>query len=226
MSGDGATLVAGVQTDSRLVTAGDLFVALAGVRVDGHDFIARAFAAGAAAGMIREDVFADGPAVHVVDTSASLLALAADERRDFDGRVVAITGANGKTTTKDLTAAVARTRFVTHASPRSFNTEVGVPLTLLGAPVDTEVIIAELGARHVGDVALLCPVVDPDIVVVTNVGVAHMEVFGSWEAIVRAAAEPVSAVREDGVAILNADDPVVVGFTEPHQRTGPSIRAR
>jgi UDP-N-acetylmuramoyl-tripeptide--D-alanyl-D-alanine ligase len=111
-----------------------------------------------------------------------------------------------------MTAAVVSTRFHAHASPGSFNNEVGVPLTFLGAPPDTEVIVAELGARRAGDVTVLMPIARPDVVVITNVGVAHMEIFGSWDVIVGAAAEPVDAIDPDGVLVLNADDPVVAGF--------------
>jgi UDP-N-acetylmuramoyl-tripeptide--D-alanyl-D-alanine ligase len=210
-----------VVTDSRTAAAGSLFVALEGERVDGHGFMAAAAGNGATAAMVRRGTRAPMPSVEVDDTGAALLALAADERRTFDGRVVAITGANGKTTTKDFVAAVAATRSRTHASPNSFNTEVGVPLTLLRTPQDTDVIVVELGARHVGDVAALCPVADPDIVVVTNVGVAHMEIFGSWSAIVEASAEPVVALRADGVALLNADDAVVASYAEA---TGARVR--
>jgi UDP-N-acetylmuramoyl-tripeptide--D-alanyl-D-alanine ligase len=99
-------------------------------------------------------------------------------------------------------------------SPSSFNNEVGVPMTLLGAPPDTQVIVAELGARHVGDVRELCDVALPQMVVVTNVGVAHLEVFGSWEAIVEASAEPVEALPADGVAVLSVDDPVVASYAQ------------
>jgi UDP-N-acetylmuramoyl-tripeptide--D-alanyl-D-alanine ligase len=126
--------------------------------------------------------------------------------------VIGITGANGKTTTKDLAAAALGTRFRTHASPESFNNEIGLPLTLLGAEPGIELIVAELGARREGDVAMLCEVAHPAVVVVTNIGVAHMGVFGSWEAIVRAGAEPVEALGPDDVAILNADDPVVRAY--------------
>jgi UDP-N-acetylmuramoyl-tripeptide--D-alanyl-D-alanine ligase len=218
---DPALDVDSVVTDSRAATPGALFVALAGERVDGHAFIDHAAANGATAAMVRRTTEAALPVVRVQDTGAALLALAADERRSFRGTVVAITGANGKTTTKDLTAAVSASRYRTHASPNSFNTEVGVPLTLLAAPDDTDVIVAELGARHVGDVALLCPVADPQIVVVTNVGVAHMEIFGSWEAIVEASAEPVEGLRTDGVAVLNADDAVVASYAG---RTSARVR--
>ncbi len=206
------TTIRGVATDSRAVRPDSLFVALAGERLDGHDFIADALERGAAAVMVRSGFAVEAPAVHVRDTGQALLDLAAEDRRTFAGTVVAITGANGKTSTKDLAGAVVASRWRTHVSPSSFNNEVGVPMTLLGAPPDTDVIVAELGARHVGDVRRLCDVARPQVAVVTNVGVAHIEVFGSWEAIVEASAEPVDALPDDGVAILAADDPVVAGY--------------
>jgi len=221
VDGDPSLAVDRVVADSRAAEAGALFVALAGERVDGHAFIDDAANRGARAAVVRPETRAPIPTVVVDDPGTALLALAAAERSTFEGTVVAITGANGKTTTKDLAAAVVGARFRTHASPASFNTEIGVPLTLLGAPEGTEVIVAELGARHVGDVALLSPVADPHIVVVTNVGLAHMEIFGSWDAIVAAAAEPVEALGEDGVALLWADDPVVRSFAA---RTAARVR--
>src|SRR5581483_6367556 len=151
--------------------------------------------------------------VVVPDPGAALLELAGIERSEMDSTtVLGVTGANGKTSTKDFAASILETRFRTHASPASFNNEIGLPLTILGAPADTEVLVAEMGARHPGDVALLCGVARPHAVVVTNVGVAHMEVFGSWEAIVEASAEPVDALADSGVAILSADDPVVRAY--------------
>ena len=206
------TTIGGVATDSRAVRPDSLFVALVGERLDGHDFIADALERGAAAVMVRSGFAVEAPAVHVRDTGQALLDLAAEDRRAFEGTVVAITGANGKTSTKDLAGAVVASRWRTHVSPSSFNNEVGLPQTLLGAPPDTDVIVAELGARHVGDVRRLCDVARPQVAVVTNVGLAHMEVFGSWEAIVEASAEPVDALPDDGVAILAADDPVVAGY--------------
>ena len=204
--------ISSVTIDSRQASQGALFVALAGERRDGHRFVQDAVARGAAAVLVRHGADAPAPKVQVPSPADALLRLAADERRRFDGTVVAIAGANGKTSTKDMTRAVVTTRFRVHASPGSFNNEIGVPLTLLGAPPDTEVIVAELGARRAGDVTLLMPIARPDVVVVTNVGVAHMEIFGSWDVIVRASAEPVDAMDPDGVAVLNADDPVVAGF--------------
>jgi UDP-N-acetylmuramoyl-tripeptide--D-alanyl-D-alanine ligase len=205
---DPSAVVSSVATDGRAAAPGSLFVALRGERVDGHAFVGQALRAGAVAAVVREPV--DGPHVEVDDTGLSLLALARDERERMPLiRVVAITGANGKTTTKDLAAAVLSGRFRTHASPASFNNEIGLPMTLLGAPPDVEVIVAEMGARRGGDVALLCDVARPDVAVVTNVGVAHMQIFGSWERIVAASAEPLEALGSDGVAIVNADDRVV-----------------
>ena len=205
--GDDAT-VTSVATDSRMATPGSLFFALRGEHADGHDFVADAMARGAIGVVVQRPV-PEGPAVEVADTARALLALAADERaRMPDATVIAITGANGKTSAKDFTAAILRAAFRTHASPASFNNEIGLPLTLLGAPDGVEVIVAEMGARRVGDVTLLCRVAGPDAAVVTNVGLAHMELFGSWEAIVEAAAEPIQALPDDGTAILNADDAV------------------
>ena len=206
--------VRSASTDSRDVIAGGLFVALTGERTDGHRFVDQAFAGGAAAVLVEEaDATTDGrPVVRVGSTADALMRLAADERNSMTATVVGITGANGKTSTKDLAQAIAQTRFRVHASPGSFNNEIGLPLTLLGAPPDTEVLVVEMGARRLGDVKLLSGIARPDVVVVTNVGVAHMEVFGSWASIVEASAEPIDALGPDGVAILNADDPVVIGY--------------
>lgn len=200
-----------VATDSRLVEPGALFVALHGEHVDGHGFVADAFGRGAVGAVVDRQV--DGPAIEVADTGRALLSLGADERRRRpDAFVFGITGANGKTSTKDLATAVLGTRFRTWASPASFNNEIGLPMTLLGAGPATEVVVAEMGARRGGDVRILCEVARPDAVVVTNIGVAHMEIFGSWDEIVRAGAEPVEWLGPDGVAIVNADDPVTRGY--------------
>ncbi len=202
-----------VVTDSRRAEPGALFFAIRGEHADGHDFVADAFANGAAAAVVsRHDAEGDGPAIEVNDTVRALLALAADERRAIAANVIGVTGANGKTSTKDLAAAVLGTRFRTHASPASFNNEIGLPLTILGAAGDVEVLVCEMGGRHRGDVALLSDVARPNLVVVTNVGVAHMELFGSWERIVDASAEPLEALGEGGIALLNADDPVVLDY--------------
>jgi len=207
-------VVSAVRIDSRTVGPGNLFVAIAGEHVDGHDFVADAFERGAVAAVVHRPEIA-GTVIEVPDTGRALTDLAADERgRMRDARVVGVTGSNGKTSAKDLAAAVVGTRLRTHASPASFNNEIGLPLTLLGAAPGVEVVVAEMGARREGDVRLLCDVARPDAVVVTNVGVAHMGIFGSWDAIVRAGAEAVEWLGADGTAILNADDPVVRSYAD------------
>jgi UDP-N-acetylmuramoyl-tripeptide--D-alanyl-D-alanine ligase len=205
--------VVSVATDSREVAPGAVFVALPGERTDGHRFVERALGRGAVGAVVHEGFRVDAPAVHVRSTREALLRLAASERRRRDDlSVVAVTGSNGKTSTKDMAGEVCASTRRTHVSPASFNNEVGLPRTLLGAPDEAEVLIAEMGARRRGDVALLCQIAGPDLAVVTNVGVAHLEIFGSWEAIVEASAEPVEALGEDGIAILNADDPTVRSY--------------
>jgi len=212
--------VTSIATDSREVRPGALFVALPGERVDGGRFVPEAFAKGATGVLVRDGLDVDGPAVSVRSTGEALMMLARDERSRTDARVVAITGANGKTSTKDMTAAVLSSAYRTHASPESFNNEIGLPVTLLGAAPDIQVIVAEMGARHVGDVAILCDIARPDVVVVTNVGLAHLEIFGTWERIVEASAEPVDALPASGVAVLNADDRIVAGYANGWSRSG------
>jgi UDP-N-acetylmuramoyl-tripeptide--D-alanyl-D-alanine ligase len=206
--------VSSVATDSRLVRPGGLFVALPGEHTDGGRFVDEAYANGAAGALVRDGHRAVGPAVSVRSTNEALMLLAADERRRTRATVVGITGANGKTSTKDMTEAVLSTTLRTHASPESFNNEVGLPVTLLGAAPGVEAVVAEMGARRPGDVTLLCEIARPDLVVVTNVGVAHLEIFGSWERIVEASAEPVDALGPEGIAILNADDPVASSYAQ------------
>ncbi len=203
-----------VVTDSRADLAGALFVALPGEHHDGHGFVEASFEAGAAAAMISRGEGWAGPVVRVADVGEALLALAAAERAAFPGPVVGITGSTGKTTTKDLTAAVVASRFRVHSSPRSFNTEVGVPLTILNAPDGTETLVLEMGSRGIGHVAMLCRAARPTVGVVTNVGPAHLEMFRSLETVARAKAELVQSLPENGFAVLNADDPVVSRFGE------------
>jgi UDP-N-acetylmuramoyl-tripeptide--D-alanyl-D-alanine ligase len=204
--------VSGVAIDSGEVRSGDLFVALAGERADGHDFLRPAFEAGAAGALVQREAERQGPMVIVDDTGRALLDLAADERRGLQATVVGITGSTGKTSVKDLTSAVLATRFRVHASPRSFNTEVGVPVTLLTAEADADVVVCEMGSRGRGHISLLTDAARPQVGVITNVGLAHMEMFGSRQGVADAKAELVESLPEDGIAVLNADDPVVREF--------------
>jgi UDP-N-acetylmuramoyl-tripeptide--D-alanyl-D-alanine ligase len=210
---DGAdATVTGAASDSRSVRPGDLFVAVAGGRVDGHSHVDEAIGAGAAGGLVSSDARFAGSMVRVPDTREALLRLAADERGSIEADVVGITGSSGKTSVKDLAAAVLATRFRVHASPRSFNTEIGVPLTLLNAPAEVEVVVCEMGSRGPGHITRLCEVARPAVGVVTNVGPAHLEMFGSVDGVAEAKGELVEALPDDGTAVLNADDPRVSAF--------------
>lgn len=203
---DGATM------DSRALRPGQLFVALRDER-DGHAFVAAARSAGAAAVLVDHEV--DGlPSVVVADTASALTALGAHARDRLDGvvvdgrhaAVIGVTGSVGKTSVKDLIASATAPSRRTSASLRSFNNEVGVPLTLLEAPEDTEVAVIEMGARGRSHVADLCTTARPTIGVVTAVALAHTEVFGTIEEVARAKAELVESLAAEGTAVLNLGD--------------------
>ena len=203
-----------VATDSRTVPAGSpLFIALRGDTADGHDHVPDAVAAGAVAVLVeRAPPPATVPAVVVDDTWQALRALGRHVRDEVDPTAVAITGSVGKTTVKDLTAAAVGAGRRTHAARGSYNNELGVPLTLCGLVPETQVLVAEIGARHVGDIADLAPLVAPDVAVVTAVAAVHLEVFGTIEAIARAKGELVESLGHDGVAVLALDDPWVAAM--------------
>jgi len=206
-AGSSSVVVRGVTIDSRTAKPEDLFCALPGERADGHAFARDALAHGAAAVLAREDALTEGvPSVRVPDVAAAMMRLGAAVRSGSAARVVAITGSSGKTSTKHLAAVAAATHFRTAASEASYNNELGVPLTLCLLEPDTEVLVAEIGSRGRGHIASLMPAVRPDIAVVTNVGPAHFEMFGSLEGTAAAKGELVEALRENGTAVLNADD--------------------
>jgi len=205
-------VVESVVVDSRTASPGALFVALPGERADGHRFVDAALENGAGGALVRRGWVASGPTVQVDDPAAALLELARSERDHLRATVVGITGSTGKTCTKDLTAAVLSERFEVVASAASFNNEVGLPLTILSATEETEVLVCEMGSRGPGHIRLLCDVARPRIGVVTNVGVAHMELFGSRAILRDAKAELPEALPKDGAAVLNADDDVVRSY--------------
>jgi len=206
--------VLGVAIDSRLVEGGELFVALAGVR-DGHDFVEAARSAGAAACLTARhppDLGTPSPCIVVDDTGAALTALGRAARDRLPEMVIGITGSVGKTSTKDLLAAVLSRRMRTSASPMSFNNELGVPLTLANAPTDTEVVVVEMGARGSGHIASLCAVARPTVGIVTTVGMAHTELFGTLDDVAAAKSELVESLPSTGTAVLNAGDPLVAAM--------------
>ena len=201
-------------SDSRQVTPGGLFAAITGARVDGHDFAAQAFAAGAACVLAARPV--GGPAVIVPDVTAALGQLARHALgRVKDVTVIALTGSAGKTTTKDILAQVLARYGATIATPGSFNTEIGLPLTVLRADETTRYLVLEMGARHIGDIRYLTTLTPPRVGIVLNVGSAHLGEFGTRQAIGQAKAELVQALpaaADGGIAILNADDNIVAGM--------------
>jgi UDP-N-acetylmuramoyl-tripeptide--D-alanyl-D-alanine ligase len=207
----GVTVTGPAFVDSRVTELGGLFVAIAGERVDGHDFAAAAVRSGAAAVLGSRPVGV--PTVVVDDVLAALAKLAHHVLDRLDSvRVVALTGSQGKTSTKDLIARVLADAGTTVATFGSFNNELGFPLTVLRADPRTEYLVLEMGARGVGHIRDLCAVAAPDVALVLNVGKAHLGEFGSQEAIARAKGEIVESLGEDGVAVLNADDPLVAAM--------------
>ncbi len=225
------TALQSVVIDSREVRPGACFVALPGSQRDGHEFVADALRRGAAVALVTKvpegvtvpvvDV-ATYPArpvslpflLRVPDTLAALQRAAAYWRARFTLRVVGITGSVGKTSTKEMTAAVLRQQFCTLWSRASYNNEIGLPVTLLHLDDRHEVAVLEMGAYVPGDIAALCDIAHPDIGVITLVGVSHLERMGSVERIWEAKSELVRALPEDGVAILNWDDPRVQRMAE------------
>ncbi len=202
--------VDGAGIDSRTISPGQLFVPVVAER-DGHAFIAAALAAGAAAYLTQQGPDG-GTAVVVEDTATALMNLGVLARTRVADGVVGITGSVGKTTTKDLLRHCMATTFRTAASERSFNNELGLPLTLLNAPDDAQWVILEMGARDVGHIARLAQVGRPDVGIVTSVAKAHVEFFGGLDGVARAKGELVRALPAGGVAVLNFDDPRVAAM--------------
>jgi len=221
----GARAVDDVVIDSRRARAGSLFVPLPGEHTDGHRHIGAALEAGASACLVAADqaaavlaeldrVSRSGGAAHhgssaavvVDDPGDALLGLGAWVRQTVDPLVIAVTGSSGKTTTKDLAAAAVSAQRSTVANHGSYNNELGVPLTCCRLELSSEVLVAEVGARGVGHIAALAPVIAPDVAIVTTVSTAHLGMFGSVEITARAKSELVQSLGAGGTAILNADD--------------------
>jgi len=211
----------GASFDSRTTKPGQLFVPIIAER-DGHEFIAAARERGAPVHLTSEpDPYRrDGTAIEVADTALALLALAGWARRRLDARVVGVTGSVGKTSTKDLMAAACGAGRRTRANERSFNNDQGLPVTILDAPDDTEVLIVEMGMRGFGHISRLCEVARPDIGVVTVVGEAHTELVGGIDGVAIAKGELVEALPRSGTAVLNAADARVAAMAA---RTGAAV---
>ena len=213
LQGEGSALITGVTTDSRAVSAGQLFIPLTGERFDGHAYIGSALSSGAAGCLTArtpETLLPGKLYVQVADTRLALKALAAWYRSRFTLPVVQITGSAGKTTTKEMVAAVLSQRYDTLKTQANFNNDIGTPLTLLGLAPQHQAAVIETGMNHFGEIRYLGEMVRPDIAVITNVGDAHIENLGNTrQGILRAKCEIFQHLSPDGIAVLNGDDPLL-----------------
>ncbi len=218
-SGEPSMQIEGVQSDSRKVTRGDLFVALKGERVDGHEYVKEAFLRGAVCALVErttdEMVSDDKRCIVVTPNSVKALGeMAYWYRNRFSPRVIGVTGSIGKTTTKDLIQSVLSVEYNTLANEGNLNTEIGVPLTLFRLRDIHEVAVIEMGMRGAGQIAYLAGLARPHIGVLTNITESHLEVLGSVENIAKAKAELLESLPPDGVAVLNQDNKWVVRMSE------------
>ncbi|MHC1480075.1 UDP-N-acetylmuramoyl-tripeptide--D-alanyl-D-alanine ligase [Frateuria aurantia] len=198
--------VSGVTIDTRSIQPGNLFVALPGERVDGHDFVAAALASGAAGALVSRPVAVDIPQVVVADATLALGDLASSVRAQSNVKVVGITGSNGKTTVKSLVASILRLQGPTHVNSGNYNNELGLPLTLLAMPADSEYAVLEMGAGKPGDIDYLAAIARPQVALVNNVAPAHLARMGSLEGVAETKGAIYQHLPADGVAVINADD--------------------
>ena len=204
----------GLTTDSRAVKAGELFVAFSGETFDGHNYCAKAVELGATGVLVSKDVEGlpeDVAVFKVPNTLKAFQEIARAYRRSFaDLKVFAITGSNGKTSTKDLLAACLGAKYNVVKTQGNFNNEIGLPKTLLNITADTDIAVVEMGMRGLGQIAELCEIAEPDSGLISNVGETHMELLGSMENIGKAKGEIVENLPADGFAVLNGDNEYVV----------------
>src|SRR5580698_4994091 len=212
--------VTGWSIDSRSLQAGDLFFALRGPNHDGHAYVRDVLQKGAAAVVVDREVAGgstpEGRILRVEDTLQALQQLGSRARRRWGGRLVAVTGSAGKTTTKDIIAALLTEGYRTAKNEGNLNNHNGVPLSLLRMEETAEVAVLEMGMNHAGEIRELAAIAGPETGVVTNVGTAHIENFDSIEGIVAAKRELIEALPPEGTAVLNADDARVAGFRSAH----------
>jgi len=204
--GEGApSIFRGVCTDTRALAEGSLFVALKGERFDGHEFAAEALSRGAGAALVSHDLPEARPLIVTGDTLQALADIAGAHRARLSPRVIAITGSTGKTTTKEMIASVLSQGWQTARTPGNFNNEIGVPLALLDLTPAHEAAVVELAMRGRGQIAALAGIVKPQVGLITNIGVSHLELLGSRQAIAEAKAELLASLPPDGAAILNEE---------------------
>jgi len=209
----GDAAVQGVFTDTRKAQAGALFVALIGENFDGHAFVAEAARSGATAALVARAIEIDLPQVIVADTLLALGDIARVVRTQQRARVLGITGSNGKTTVKTLLASILALHGRTHVNAGNLNNEIGLPLSILGMPPDTQYSVLEMGAGKPGDIAYLAAIARPEIGLVNNIAPAHLERMGTLQGIAETKAAIYAALPPHGVAVINADDAFAAYFT-------------
>lgn len=196
----------GISTDSRSMERGSLFFALTGPNFDGHQFVADAFQKGACAAVVSEKGSTPGPAIVVKDTRRALGELAAAWRKTLSARVIGVTGTNGKTTTKNMIAHMLSKKFSVAHAEKSFNNDIGVPLTLLKARPDHQVVVVEIGTSHPGEIAALGAIACPNVAVITNISEAHLEGLKTVTAVADEKFSILNHLDTGGLAVLNADN--------------------
>jgi len=200
--------ITGVSTDSRTTQAGDCFFAISGENFNGHDYVSEAFAKGAACAVVKKtegEKFINNDVLMVDDCLKALGDFAKEYRRQGDFKVIAITGSAGKTTTRQITYHVLSQHYRVFQAPKNFNNNIGLPLTLLSADAEHEIIIAELGSNHPGEIAYLTRIAQPDIAVITNVYPTHLAGFGDLQTIIQEKLAISEGLQDEGVLIINAD---------------------
>lgn len=216
--------IGGVSIDSREVEPGDLYVPIIGANVDGHDFIDQAIAAGASAILAEKVLSIDLPVARCENSIKEIGKLANLWRKQFDAPVLAITGSNGKTTTKALIRDVLEQKFNVLATERSFNSTIGLPLTIFSIGHEHQIVIVELGSNQPGEIAYLSSIAEPTVGLVTNVSDTHLELLGSLEGVAREKGALFNALSKVGVAIVNLDDPIVAAMETSAKRFTYSLQ--
>jgi len=194
-----------VSTDTRSLQSGDLYIALHGDLFDGHDYIKQAEQAGAVAAVVHKDIVTDLPLIKVEDTRKALGMLAGAKRSLFKGKVIGITGSNGKTTVKEMVSAIVGKQGKVLATQGNFNNDIGLPLTLLRMQQEDFAVI-EMGANHAGEISYLTSLTKPDVVLINNAAPAHLEGFGSLQGVAEAKGEIYQGLTDNGIAVINKDD--------------------
>ena len=207
--------ITGVAIDSRKIKKGDLFIPFIGENVDGHNYIEMAFEKGASACLsLKDDLEFDNNIIYVEDSYKAIQDLAKHYLSTLKAKIVAITGSNGKTTTKDIISDILATKFKVHKTQGNLNNELGVPLTILATPEDSEILVVEMGADGFNQLNFLSKLAKPDYAVITNIGESHIEFFKTREGIARGKFEITEGLKKDGYFIYNGDEPLLRNLVE------------